>query len=296
MARRRIVRPEEKEEVEKKAKPSFVPPKFDETEFLQTENRSAKMIYISLGMSLIAAIFSFFMMRVLFELDVSSYRTIPIIVPIICVPIGLFLFTRFGIDLKKLEKKKYFENAFMYAAAWVALFLISMNPPLSDLSEPHISDVVVRGTNIDGDEVWYLDEPVTAFPDVNGSDVKSLEVYCLITDNWKLDEVRITVQMLENNTWVDALGQNPYEISVDKVRNNSDLRVDGDSIKRKHSEIMKDSWYGDDWDNWKDNLHRVTFGNLTSIRGEVEFRISYYARDIRDNSIRKEFTFKVGSD
>ncbi len=291
MAKRRIVRPEKKEEVEKKAKPSFVPPKFDETEFLQTENRSAKMIYISLGMSVVAALFSFVLMRVLFELDVSSYRTIPIIIPILCVPIGLFLFTRFGIDLKKQEKKKYFENAFMYAAAWMALFMIAMNPPISDLSDPQISDVVVRGTNIDGDEVWYLDEPVTDFPKVNGSDVKSLEVYCLITDNWKLDEVRITYQWNKDGSWADITDPDQLEITIGKVKNSSSF-----DVRKRDSDIMKDSWYGDDMDNWNGYLHRVTFGNLTSLDGETEFRITYNARDLRDNSIRKEYTFLVGSD
>ncbi len=290
MAKRRIVRPEEEAKAEKKVKPSFVPPKFDETEFLQTENRSAKMIYISLGMSVVAALFSFVLMRVLFELDVSSYRTIPIIIPIVCVPIGLFLFTKFGIDLKKLEKKKYFENGFMYAAGWVALFLIAMNPPISDLSDPHISDVVVMGTNIDGDEVWYLDEPTTDFPEVNGSDVKSLEVYCLITDNWKV-KVRITVQRNLNGSWNDIPDSNQLEITIEKVGNSSSFEV-----KKKESEIMKDSWYGDDMDNWEGYLHRVTFGNLTSLNGEGEFRIVYNARDLKGNSITKEYTFTVGSD
>ncbi len=289
MAKRRIVRPEAEEEVEKKVKPSFVPPKFDETEFLQGENRSAKMIYISLGMSMVAALFSFILMRVLFELDVSSYRTIPIIIPILCVPIGLFLFKKFGIDLKKLEKKKYFENGFMYAAGWVALFLIAMNPPISDLSDPHISDVVVRGTNIDGDEVWYLDGPVTDLPDVNGSDVKSLEVYCLITDNWNVKTVRINVSV--DGSLVDTNNPNQLEITVEKVKNTTFF-----DVKKKESEIMKDSWHGDDMDNWKGYLHVVTFGNLTSLDGETEFRITYNARDLRGNSRTKEYAFSVGSD
>ena len=251
MAKRRIVRPQAEEEVEKKVKPSFVPPKFDETEFLQGENRSAKMIYISLGMSVVAALFSFVLMMVLFELDVSSYRTIPIIIPIVSVPIGLFLFKKFGIDLKKLEKKKYFENGFMYAAGWVALFLIAMNPPISDLSDPHISDVVVMGTNIDGDEVWYLDEVVTDFPDVNGSDVKSLEVYCLITDNWEIREVRITYQWNRDGSWADIPDpdQLDMEIAIDKVGNSTSF-----DVRKKDSEIMKDSWHGDDMDNWKGYL------------------------------------------
>ncbi len=293
MAKRRIVRPQAEEEVEKKVKPSFVPPKFNETEFLQGENRSAKMIYISLGMSVVAALFSFVLMMVLFELDVSSYRTIPIVIPIMCIPVGLFLFKKFGIDLKKLEKKKYFENGFMYAAGWVALFLITMNPPISDLSDPHISDVVVMGTNIDGDEVWYLDEVVTDFPDVNGSDVKSIEVYCLITDNWEVREVRITYQWNRDGSWADIpeSDQLDMEIAIDKVGNSTSF-----DVRKKDSEIMKDSWHGDDMDNWKGYLRRVTFGNLTSLDGEMEFRIIYNARDLRDNSIRKEYTFRVGSD
>ena len=125
MARRRIIHEEEVEE-EKEKKPAFKPPKFDETEFLQTENKSAKMIYISLGIAVVAGLFSFALMRIFYSLDTDLHFTAPLVSPFIFAFLVVYLFKRFGINIKELEWKKWLENGFMFVLAWFVIWMLSM--------------------------------------------------------------------------------------------------------------------------------------------------------------------------
>lgn len=288
MAKRRTVRREDGEKEETKEKPSFVAPEFDETDFLQTENRSAKMIYLSLASSLLAAVVSFFLMRGLYLLDVGNYRIIPVAVPIMMIPLVLYVFTRFGLDIKSLGWKKYLENGFMYFAAWAAVFLLSMNPPFSDFTRPSIGGVVVKVTDGSGKELWYLNETVHNYTQGD----RSMEVFCLVTDNWRVEDLEINVFMrAPGSEWYEVPENASYGIVIEKVKNESQFDMDKDL-----SDIMEDSWYGDDFENWEGYLHVVRFENLSLLDLEMEYMIRYYVKDPRGNSRTLEYPFVLSKD
>lgn len=287
MAKRRIVRPEMEEE-EKEEKPAFVPPEFDETEFLQTENRNAKMIYLSLSIAVIAGIASFGLMRLVYLLmgDGNLHFILPIGVPLIFFGLVIYLFKRLGIDITNLDWKKWAENGFMYFATWAAIWIISMNPPLSDFSDPLIGDFIVKTIDSNNEERYYVNET----PDEINA-VPSVEIFTVITDNYRIDDRMFKVYQIndgsevvifkQKNDRIDDISDVPdYNITVDKVSVNTSFTIEKDD-----SEIIKnsDSWYGDDYDHWKGSLWSISFGNMTGASERLQFRIEVRVTDKSGN-------------
>jgi hypothetical protein len=296
VAKRRIVRPEMEEE-EKEVKPAFVPPEFNETEFLQTENRNAKMIYLSLSVALVAGIVSFGIMRLVYALSDGGnlHFILPVGVPILFFGIIIYLFKRLGIDIHSLDWKKWAENGFMYFATWAAIWIISMNPPLSDFSDPLIGDFVVKTIDSNNDERYFVNQTPS---DINS--VSSFQIFTVITDNYRIDDRIFTVyQMMDgvetkifvkkNNRIEDITGVPDYNITIEKVSDNLTF-----TIERDESEIIQnsDSWFGDDYNHWKGNLWSVSFGNMTGLSENIQFRIEVKVTDKSGNESILDYSFE----
>ena len=297
MARRRIVREEEEDAEEKDTKPAFKPSEFDETEFLQTENRNAKMIYTSLGVALFAGILSFIIMRLTYLLqpDGNTHFMIPIIAPFLLIPIALKLFSKFGIDYKSLDWKKYAENGFMYFATWAAVWVLSMNPPLSDFSDPMIGDFVFAEVDNDGDRIFHYNEtPYSVEP------AGSLEAFMVITDNYKIER-RIFELYLVDDSERDLLiktegedvidyPEEKYNLTVKKVVSNLTFPLDRDD-----SEIIEDSdnWFGNNFEDWNGSLWMVRIGDLSQFSSGQEIIYSVYVEDTRGNDHEVEIRIDI---
>ncbi|MGA1822253.1 MAG: hypothetical protein ACMUIG_06980 [Thermoplasmatota archaeon] len=288
MAKRRIVRPEMEEEEEKESKPAFVPPEFDETEFLQTENRNAKMIYLSLAVAVVAGLVSFGLMKLVYLIsgDGNLHFMLPVGIPLIFFGLVIYLFRRLGIDISNLDWKKWAENGFMYFATWAAIWIISMNPPFSDFSDPVIGDFIVKTIDHNNEERYYVNVTPTEIMDVS-----SVEVFTIITDNYRIDD-RIftvyrmvdgseqTIYRMKNGKVDDIQGVPDYNITVGRVKDNTTF-----TIERDDSEIIKnsDSWFGNDYGHWKGNLWIISFEDLTGVPETTEFRIEVRVTDRSGN-------------
>lgn len=278
MARRRTVKEEERPKAEEAL---FKRPEFDETEFLQTENRNAKMIYITLGMALIAGILSFVIMRAAHYLKLDVYLLLPIIAPIALAGGVLMLFSKFGIDIRALDWKKWLENGAMYVITWGAVWILSMNPPFSDLSEPVISEPVLSIVDLDGVPVTYLNQTPSIV-----RDVREISFFFLITDNSGRYDVDISVFTVEAQQKRPVDGASGIAINKGPVEDNSTF-----NITSRDSEIidMKNGWYGPDFDSWEGNLHMVRIENLTASSSDVVILIEVRAWDRSGNEENREF-------
>ncbi len=309
MARRRIIHEEEEveQEKEKDSKPAFKPSEFNETEFLQTENKSAKMIYISLGVAVAAGIFSFGLMRLLYWMDVDNFILIPLISPFLFAPVVAYLFKRFGINIRELEWKKWLENGFMYVLAWFVIWMLSMNPPISDFSDPLIEDVVmeVRGIETANSNYTYSFFLGSAFNSIGNltttpnstdeiEDVRMITLYTTITDNWKVDSWTIEVYERTGGEWADISNRVGDTITIGK---NLTLEP-GKDLK----DALKDEWLQRESDVWEDHLFSIRF-DLTDFDhakstydlddGRLDIMVVFKASDSAGNESELEYTFAV---
>ncbi len=304
MAKRRIIRHEgEEEEVEEeKKKPAFKPPEFDETEFLQTENRSAKLIYISLAVALVAGIVTYGLMTLLHSMDVEAKFTIPIVVPFLFIGVAVFIFGKFGIDVKNLEWKKWLENGFMYFVAWFAVWLVSMNPPFSDFAEPQISETFIeinlesgKVVNYVGDEM-FINDNVTTFQSMEDLEgVVNISIYATITDNWKLDSKDVTFEF-KNRTgsWTILEEGGPTPVFVGKIKEVIDPT-------KRVNKVLDEEWLTSDDKVRSENLFKVRMeiGNETEswfidhLKDGMSLRITFSAEDSKGNEAEKIFDFRL---
>jgi hypothetical protein len=295
-----MVRPEVEEEEEKEEeqkKPAFKAPEFDETEFLQTENRSAKLIYISLGTAFVAGIVTFGIMTGLHMMELGGEFTIPLVIPFLFAVVAVYLFKRFGIDIKNLEWKKWLENGFMYVIAWFAVWLVSMNPPFSDFADPTVSEPLIEVEVGSGqtfyyiDDVMFVDEDEQTFSSISQlEDITRISVYSTITDNWDLDSTDIFVEYSLNGE-IRTLGEGSMlNLTVEKAKENLD-------IPRNVSRVVDDKWLISDDDVRKEKMFHISMvlDNQTDIdlSDGVKFTIIFEAEDTRSNSVRKEISFTV---
>ncbi|MGA1819851.1 MAG: hypothetical protein ACMUHU_02460 [Thermoplasmatota archaeon] len=302
MARRRIIHEEEVEE-EKEKKPAFQPSEFNETEFLQTENKSAKMIYISLGVAVVAGLVSFGIMRILYPFDTGLHFTIPLISPVGFAILVVYLFGRFGIDIKELEWKKWLENGFMYILAWFVIWMLSMNPPISDFSDPQIQPPVLELKTAKGnftyiDDTLFINELVANNFTQSHSDkiplTSDVYVYCVITDNNKVERVDITVQYLSAGSYIEFEDLSSAGITIDR-----------DHVFEPTDELedrVDNVWLQTDPEAWEGHLWTVHFdmsllrsANLTAGDQDdiLQLKVNYNARDTWDNDADTEFIFKI---
>ncbi|MBN1538563.1 MAG: hypothetical protein JW939_00325 [Candidatus Thermoplasmatota archaeon] len=305
MARRRIIH-EEKAEEEKEKRPAFQPSEFNETEFLQTENKSAKMIYISLSVAVVAGILSFGLMRLFYYLDTGLHFIVPIVSPVAFAVLVLYLFHRFGIDIRELEWKKWLENGFMYLLAWFVVWMLSMNPPISDFSDPQIQEPVLElktdgGRNFTYFQEWlYINELVTDSytPSVDIEDVSQIMVYAVITDNGRFSS-EIEVQYLSEGSYVLLEEEELASLGI-QIRKDIGFEPDEDLEDK-----IDDTWLQTDpkaWDGylWTVVLEMKEVKNSTLLMDSVDqdsvldMKVVYRAWDRWDNEARKEFTFRIG--
>ena len=304
MARRRVIHEEEEVKDKKDKKPAFTPSKFDETEFLQTENKSAKMIYITLAIAAIAGIGSFIIMRIAYRMEMDSFMLVPIIAPFAFIPLVLYVFKRFSIDLKDLTWKKYLENGFMYVLAWFAVWMISMNPPFSDFSNPNIEELVIVIETESGKQITYIntDSEIMMFVDdiektydsiSNLTDITRVEIYVPITDNWNLDVVDVVISEKRDNTYhkIEDLGS----YNIFKGWNDS-----FDPDKNVTERIGKE-WIQKERDVWEGHLYAIKF-DLTDLDNKtyelddgIQLRIEIKVEDSHSNTNELLYDLRIST-
>jgi hypothetical protein len=129
MAKKR--RKEEEEE--------FQLPEFNETEFLRKEITSAKMILLVALLAIVAAVISY-------VLTLAGIVVVAFFAGLALVLLLKYIPEMFGIDTSKLERKDWFGYGSTYFFAWLAIWVLVMNVPFSDVTSPGLF-VYVNGVS-----------------------------------------------------------------------------------------------------------------------------------------------------
>ncbi len=112
-----------------------------------------------------------------------------------------FVYSKLGIEVKDFEKKVWLGNGALMFFSWLLIWILILNPPFSDLSQPSIRYVefwVDDGTGNFGKKVLdvgsdgYIASPMGI--GVGGTNIK---IKANVTDNVEVDRVRIVVKFRE---------------------------------------------------------------------------------------------------
>ncbi len=181
MARRR----HEKEEEDTEGA-VFTPPEFDRKEFIEEEINRARAAILPIILAIAMGIVSAYL-----YLHMDKSYAWPM-----CAAIGLgafalmkFIYPMGGVDVSKLKKKDIFGHAVMYFFAWLAVFIIFMNPPFADYAAPEIQDVHIEG---------YDGQNWTAYDADSAGNYTEYRVAACVCDNTELALVQIR---LDGGEW-----------------------------------------------------------------------------------------------
>jgi hypothetical protein len=131
MAQKKKKEPQKVQE-KKEEKFEWTPPDFDEREFLTKDMKGTRVLLITALFSTIAGIVAFLLT------GTSWYLGVVVIIGII---VSLrYIYPLFKIDVKAIEKKAWAGNIAMFFLLSLGIWIVLMNPPFSDHTEPTLVD------------------------------------------------------------------------------------------------------------------------------------------------------------
>ena len=163
----------------------FEKPEFDEEEFIANEKRKAKTYFISFGFGILMAIICHVAWR---SIDAGLRWALTFVLAVCAIGFLVKLLQLFNIDISAFGKKEWFGSIAFYFFTWLAIFILSVNPPFYDASAPAIESSVLPSVQLVGDSVF-----ITA----------------RVTDNTDVDEVQLTVSRGDTTLHRDM--DNPIE-------------------------------------------------------------------------------------
>lgn len=164
----------------------FKAPEFDEEEFLKKEVRDARAAFITIGYAVLIAVFSFLL--------VFADVFLSILLGLLAVVFLRHIYPALGVDTVSFEYKNWLGNIVMYFFTWLAIWMLLMNPPISDFSKPNFVDTD-RYVGIPGDWVELND---TTKPLLDQD--MNLSIAVKITDNSGIDKNSVRIRIEHNES------------------------------------------------------------------------------------------------
>ncbi len=115
-------------------------PQFDEEEFKGKEKRKAKTSFISFGFGIVMGIICHFAW---ISISPSLRWGLTFLLAICSIGFLAKIFQLLKIDISKFERKDWLGSIAFYFFTWLAIFIISINPPFYDVSPPKIDAVAL---------------------------------------------------------------------------------------------------------------------------------------------------------
>jgi hypothetical protein len=166
----------------KEEKFEWVPPDFDEREFLEKDIKATRILLVTALIGTILAIVA----------ALTTPMTALIGAAIILIgAVGLKWFYQFfKIDTKELDKKTWASNIALFLLLSLGLWIVLMNPPFADYVNPEVRNIQVWAQdNTTG--VWTLMTPANQATLVKVGSLVNITAY--VADNAKLSSVQIKV-------------------------------------------------------------------------------------------------------
>ncbi|MGE4274829.1 MAG: hypothetical protein AB7E27_02050 [Candidatus Methanomethylophilaceae archaeon] len=204
MAKKKRRAPKEEEE-----KYEFVPPEFDEKEFLLKDIQVTKVLWVVTALAIIMGFFAYFFSEMAGEMVVGL---LILMVSLIGMKQILALF-RF--DVSEIENKSMIGNYILFFFLFLGIWIICMNPPLADHTNPVIGDMNVT-YEVSGE---YMDASLSSnIYSISGNGTIAVNISTLAADNTALSGVTIMWKAYDQTEFtaydMTAIGDNHYQFNV----------------------------------------------------------------------------------
>jgi len=172
MAQKKKKEPQKSQE-KKEEKFEWTPPDFDEREFLTKDMKGTRTLLVTALFSTIAGIVAFLLT------DTSWYLGLAVIIGLVASL--RFIYPLFRIDIKAIEKKAWAGNIAMFLLLSLGIWVVLMNPPFSDHTDPTLedNDIIIQGGNGNWTIVTNLNTQIHSGQDVNftvnASDISGID-------------------------------------------------------------------------------------------------------------------------
>jgi hypothetical protein len=171
-----------KEELEKEKPFEWVPPDFDEREFLEKDVKATKVLLITALMGLVFAIAA-----ALTTVVTAAIGALLLVVGAVALK---WIYQLFKIDTKALDKKTWAANIGLFMLLALGLWVIFINPPFGDFVTPEVNNVQIW-VHDNSTGVWTLMTPANQDTLIKvGNDAN---ITAKIVDNAKISSAQIKV-------------------------------------------------------------------------------------------------------
>ncbi len=145
---------DKKDEPEAGEEYEFIPPDFDEDAFIHKEMVSFRTTTILFVWGIVAALISWGILAAMDGAQTGWYIGL-----LICATFGYalkFIFPLLGADIAHFGRKEWTGTGFLFFFTWLALFMILINPPITDVAPPEVQVFAMPPIQQDGTPV-HLD-------------------------------------------------------------------------------------------------------------------------------------------
>lgn len=238
-------------------------PQFDKEKFMQKERRKAKTAFVAFLFGILIAIICHFIWR---NLDESLRWPLCFLFAIASIGFMAKILEILKIDIKEFAKREWFGSIAFYFFTWLAIFILSLNPPFYDTSPPKIDCITLPHIQQAGGSIFVIAH---------------------ITDNAGIKSARIIIGENEYEMNADGKDVYSYEYSgenasyeiVAKDKNGNEERKKGELLYS--SELIKIEIPDGKLDS-NDEIEIRVYKNISS----ENFRVYYVVNGFEVNATR----------
>lgn len=160
----------------------FKKPEFDEVEFMQKEIGNTKIALLSIAFSIPIAVLAYVV--TLAGLPVAAF-----LIGIGSIFLLKYVYQFFNIETDKFETKDWLGNGAMFFLTWLAIWVLILNMPFSDLTNPTVGKVKMLGCP--GIAEMTLDSKIDNTCTLSPNQSREFTVTTTVTDNSEVHTVVI---------------------------------------------------------------------------------------------------------
>jgi len=244
-------------------------PEFDEEKFIEKERRKAKTAFVAFAFGVFMAVICHFIWR---NLDVAVRWPLCFLLAIASTGFMAKILQIMKVDIYSFTRKEWLGSIAFYFFTWLAIFILSINPPFYDASPPKID--------------------VAMIPEIQAEN-GSIMILAHVSDNAGVENVRINIsgkvyEMMgdENDVYVYNYSGREKDFSIVAMDRNGNsntwkgkLRFSRDVIR---VEIPDEPLHADDAiEIWVlKNVSNLNFRVYYTINGE-EVNATFYDESTR---------------
>lgn len=184
---------------------------FDRVEYMKNEINKGKSTIIAVAVAPLFALVSMYVFTLTMEWVISLLAGLLGI--IFLKPI----YERTDIDIDKLGKKGWAKNGGVYLLTLLAVWVILMNPPISDFADPQFQEVEIEIYDPEQEdpeqEEWVSQDEAN----ITAGESYRIRVVAEITDNVAVDEDTVEIEFDTREGSMDKFDDHMYEFSPEDL-------------------------------------------------------------------------------